>query len=28
MPTDLFVTGVTNIRHVVPFARTPGNAAF
>lgn len=24
----MFVTGVTNIRDVIPFARTPGNAAF
>jgi len=24
----MFVTGVPNIRDVVPFARTPGNAAF
>jgi asparaginyl-tRNA synthetase len=24
----MFVTGVSNIRDVVPFARTPGNAAF
>ena len=24
----MFVTGVANIRDVIPFARTPGNAAF
>ena len=24
----MFVTGVSNIRDVIPFARTPGNAMF
>ena len=24
----MFATGVSNIRDVIPFARTPGNAAF
>ncbi len=24
----MFLTGVSNIRDVIPFARTPGNAAF
>ena len=24
----MFVTGVSNIRDVIPFARTPGSAAF
>jgi asparaginyl-tRNA synthetase len=24
----MFVTGVSNIRDVIPFARTPGNAAY
>jgi Aspartyl/asparaginyl-tRNA synthetases len=24
----LFITGMTNIRDVIPFPRTPGNAAF
>jgi asparaginyl-tRNA synthetase len=24
----LFVTGMTNIRDVIPFPRTPGNAEF
>jgi len=24
----MFVTGVANIRDVIPFARTPGTAAF
>jgi asparaginyl-tRNA synthetase len=24
----MFVTGVANIRDVIPFARTPGNASF
>jgi len=24
----MFLTGVTNIRDVIPFARTPGHASF